>query len=118
MKKILLLRFLLVSVCIFNNSCKKALESIINCTGEALLMSVHHTVDGSSPKLVHFEGRYSGTHSLDSVTWDFGDGKTGTGKTVDHTYDASGTYTVKAKIKIANGKSTCESDPTKSVVIN
>lgn len=114
----LLFRSLLVSICIFNVSCKKTLESIVNCTGEGLLMSVHHTVDGSSPKLVHFEGRYSGSHNLDSVTWDFGDGQTGTGKTVDHTYAASGTYTVKAKIKITNGKSTCESDPTRSVVIN
>lgn len=98
-------------------ACKKTLESIVNCTGEGLLMSVHHTEDASSPKLIHFEGKYTGSHTLESVTWNFGDGSTGTGPNVDHTYAASGTYLVTAKIKIASGKSTCESDPTRSVVI-
>ena len=28
-------------------------------------------------------------------TWDFGDGTTGTGQSVSHTYAATGTYTVK-----------------------
>jgi hypothetical protein len=116
----LLFRSILVAICIFSISCKKTLESIVNCTGEALLMSVHHNVDTSSPKLVHFEARYSGSHSVESVSWEFGDGKTATGKslTADHTYDAAGTYNVKAKIKIVSGKSTCEGDPAKSVVIN
>ncbi|MDQ6482028.1 PKD domain-containing protein [Dyadobacter sp. LHD-138] len=118
MKRKLLSCIILGSVCIFEVSCKKVLESIINCTGESVFMSLHYTVDASSPKLVHFEGKYSGSHSFDSVTWDFGDGKTGTGKTVDHTYAASGTYNVKAKIKVTDGKSHCESDPVRSVVIN
>lgn len=33
--------------------------------------------------------------------WDFGDGSTGTGQTVSHTYSASGTYTVKLTVKTA-----------------
>lgn len=108
---------ILGAICLFQPGCKKTLESIVNCTGEGLLMSVHHTEDASSPKLIHFEAKYSGSHTLESVTWNFGDGSTGTGPSVDHTYAASGTYLVTAKIKIASGKSTCESDPTRSVVI-
>lgn len=119
MKK-LLFSFFLISICFSHISCKKTLESIINCTGEGLLMSIHSNIDGASPKLVHFEAKYSGSHSIESVSWEFGDGNTSTSKnlTVDHAYAASGTYNVKAKIKIVNGKSTCESDPAKSVVIN
>ncbi len=33
-------------------------------------------------------------NGADSYTWDFGDGNTGTGKTVSHTYTASGDYTI------------------------
>lgn len=109
---------LLGTICFFQTACKKELESIINCTGEGLLMSVNHAADAGSAKLIHFEAQYSGSHTLESVSWEFGDGTTGTGAKVDHTYAAAGTYQVKAKIKIKSGKSTCESDPVRSVVVN
>jgi gliding motility-associated-like protein len=38
----------------------------------------------------------NGTLLAESVTWDFGDGSTGTGLSATHTYAASGTYTVRA----------------------
>jgi len=41
--------------------------------------------------------------SGDSVNWDFGDGSTGTGHTVSHTYAAPGPYTVTALVSDANG---------------
>ena len=116
--KRLLSSLVLCAVCILHHACKDTVESIVNCSAESLLMSVHHTVDTTIPKLIHFEARYSGSHSFDSVIWEFGDGSTATGKAVDHTYAASGTYSVKAKIKINNGKSTCEGDPVRSVVVN
>lgn len=115
-----LLYILLASACISQTSCKKTLESIVDCAGETAFKSVHSTIDGTNAKLAHLEARYSGSHSFNSVTWDFGDGKTDTktAKTIDHLYTAAGTYTVKAKIKIVNGKSNCESTVTKTVVIN
>jgi acid phosphatase type 7 len=49
---------------------------------------------GSTP----FEARFQATTSLSnaSVTWDFGDGTTGQGTQVTHTYARSGDYTVTA----------------------
>ncbi len=42
---------------------------------------------------------YTGTMAgIDSVTWDFGDGNTGTGLTPTNTYTAAGTYTVCATV--------------------
>ena len=41
--------------------------------------------------------------TVTSYQWDFGDGSTGTGKTVTHTYSASGTYTVKLNVTDNNG---------------
>lgn len=38
-----------------------------------------------------------------SVTWDFGDGNTGDGATVKHSYKDNGTYTVKVRVKSATG---------------
>lgn len=40
-----------------------------------------------------------------TYTWDFGDGTTGTGQTIDHTFITEGTYTV--KLTLSNG-TTCE----------
>jgi PKD repeat protein len=46
--------------------------------------------------LVNFSGSFSDPGALDSVslTWDFGDGQTGSGGSPSHTYAAPGTYTV------------------------
>ena len=111
---------LLGAICIFSNSsCKKTLESAVNCTGESLLVSIHVNADATSPKLVHVEVQYSGSYNFQSVTWDFGDGNTSTvtTKTADHTYATSGTFRVKGKVKIASGSSSCESEHSKSVDI-
>ncbi len=35
--------------------------------------------------------------------WDFGDGKTGSGKTTNHTYNSPKTYTVRLSVKDAAG---------------
>ena len=48
-----------------------------------------------SPLEVNFEGNPSGsTTGINSYTWDFGDGQTGTGQNITHTYSAQGTYQI------------------------
>lgn len=41
--------------------------------------------------------------TIASYSWDFGDGKTATGKTANHTYTAAGSYTIKLTVKDDKG---------------
>ena len=54
-----------------------------------------------------FDGRGStDDQSVTGWTWDFGDGSSGTGSTVSHTYSAAGPYTVKLTVPTAPGSPT------------
>ncbi len=44
--------------------------------------------------------------TIASYAWDFGDGETGTGKTVQHTYDEPGAYSVKLTVTDNDGAAT------------
>ena len=44
-----------------------------------------------------------GLSEIESFTWDFGDGSKGLGDTVEHIYNATGTYNVKLTVKAKNG---------------
>ena len=49
--------------------------------------------DGTVGEAVTFDATGS-TGNIESYNWDFGDGTTGVGPTVDHIYNAPATYTV------------------------
>lgn len=56
--------------------------------------------------IIEGEGQYTFTSNItgaDSYTWDFGDGNTGTGQTVSHTFTASDIYTVTLEAENACG---------------
>ncbi len=59
---------------------------------------------GPAPLTVNFSGAGSDDQDGDplSYAWDFGDGTTGTGRTVSHTYDDAGTYN--AVLTVSDGK--------------
>ena len=57
-------------------------QPILEITTKAGKMQVEASASASDPS------------GIKGYTWDFGDGKTGTGATVTHTYAKSGTYTV------------------------
>jgi PKD repeat protein len=41
--------------------------------------------------------------SIASVAWDFGDGNTGTGVTINHTYSVAGTYLIRCRVQDNSG---------------
>jgi PKD repeat protein len=69
------------------------------------------TTSGSSPYTIHFEGfNKSGYPAV--YSWDFGDGNTGNGNTITHSFLSEGTYLVKLHAEDSYG---CQSDYEASV---
>jgi hypothetical protein len=62
-------------------------QSTCNCT-------VPKVSFNTSPSSGGFSFTYTGSTPIDSVTWDFGDGKMAKGTTAAHSYTTAGTYTV------------------------
>jgi hypothetical protein len=73
---------------------------------------------GQLSQPVEFDGTGSSDASgiLTSFIWDFGDGSTGSGATVSHTYNAIGTYTV--VLTVGNGCGVTSSDATTVTVFD
>ena len=97
---------------------KKDDEEIINCLPEQIYMKVHNSTDATNPKLMNYSATYSGTGTLSGVKWNYGDGTTGTGETVTHTYSAAGTYEASAEITVKIDGSECTSIIKRPVTIN
>lgn len=118
MKKQKLITCILAASMIFV-SCKKTTESVVDCLSEDIRQSVHVTVNANNPKEVTTEVKYWGTKTIGSIKWEYRDGvvETTTSLTGMHTYSSAGNYTIKAKITITEGKSSCASDHTKTVTI-
>jgi len=53
---------------------------------------------------------FTGQGNIVSYTWDFGDGSTGTGITVTHSYDSSGTYIV--RLTVSDGRTAVSTSKT------
>jgi len=71
------------TACGSNTSCDTI---TINCTPASSF-----TYSGTDPVIFTYTGT---TPGLDSIVWHFGDGTSGTGTTITHTYTAAGTYSV------------------------
>ncbi|MBS7256213.1 PKD domain-containing protein [Flavobacterium branchiicola] len=102
-----------------SNSCsKKDDEEIVDCFAQQIYMKVHNATDATNPKLMNYSATYSGDGTLTGVKWNFGDGTTGTGTEVTHTYSAAGTYDASAEITVKKGGSACTSTIKRPVTIN
>lgn len=103
-----------------STGCDKALDSITDCAGESLLISVHYEANDANPRIVDFEIHYSGEFSVTSVAWNFGDGNNQTVKTleVEHTYATAGTYEITAEVNLKKGGKSCQVKPKETVVVD
>lgn len=72
---------------------------------------------GSIPLTVQFTAAVSGGMEPYTVTWTFGDGSSGTGSSVSHTYTAMGAYTVTAKVVDGAGVTATDSHLTIGVTL-
>jgi PKD repeat protein len=112
--------FLIAGILLMQAACKKTTETVVDCLAESLLVSVKYKADAINNKIINFEVNYAGANTVQSVEWIYGDGSTAKGNatTSTHTYSAAGPYTVKAKVAIAKGNSTCTPEPEKSITVN
>ena len=117
---------MIAALFVLSISCSKSdIDKGLDCVGESLFEKVKHSTDATNPKKIDFTVEYSGTNTLKSVKFTFGDGTpaetiTATGTTVStsHIYSTAGTYTAKAEITVQNGGATCTSSPTRSITVN
>lgn len=110
---------MLTLVFVASISCsKKDDEEIIDCFAEAIFMKVHNSTDATNPKLMNYSATYSGSGTLTNVKWNFGDGTTGTGASVQHTYGAAGTFDASAEITVKINGSECTSTIKRPVTVN
>lgn len=111
--------FAVVIIAFLSISCSKHDdEEIVDCFGESILIQLKHSVDGADSKKINYPIEYAGTKTITSVKWTFGDGTTGEGMNVSHTYAAAGTFEVKADVTTKEGSSACTSSPKKSITVN
>mgnify|MGYP006214008147 CR=1 FL=1 len=85
-------------------SCSKSDDAaIVDCFGDSILTELKHSADGTNSKIINYSIQYSGSNTVTSVKWTFGDGNTQTvnGTTVSHTYTAAGTFS-KLLVSIPN----------------
>ncbi|WP_433834331.1 PKD domain-containing protein [Flavobacterium anhuiense] len=110
---------IVIVIAFTSNSCSKELESIVDCTGESVLVKIEHNVDPANSKQINYSFNYAGNGTVESIIWTFGDGSPSVaGNEVSHTYKASGSYTVKAQVKIKKEGSFCELTPQRTLSIN
>jgi len=118
MKKIATILILIV-IAFTSNSCSKELESIVDCTGESVLVKIEHNVDPANSKKINYSFSYAGRGTIEALIWTFGDGAPSVaGNEVSHTYTASGSYTVKVQAKIKKDGTHCELTPQRTISVN
>ena len=85
---------------------------LVRITGDFNAQFDMSDVNGCAPKTFTF---YNRNLPSSSTLWDFGDGTTGTGDTVTHTYSTPGTYVVHLNVTVPGG---CNGTAIHTVLVN
>ncbi|RED24695.1 PKD domain-containing protein [Flavobacterium cutihirudinis] len=109
---------LVASVLFIGFSCSKTEESMVDCTFESAYSQIHNSTDATNPKLMNYSIEYTGSGTLQNVTWTFGDGGTGAGAVVTHTYAAAGSYEAVATVTVKKDGSECTTTKKRTVTVN
>ncbi|PVX27255.1 MAG: hypothetical protein CW716_03225, partial [Candidatus Bathyarchaeum sp.] len=91
------------------------IKTVLNQPPVAIFTESAHTVDTS--EVIYFDASdsYDPDRTIVSYEWDFGDGTTGTGVSVQHTYPEDGAYTVTLTVTDDDG-ATDSTTATKTVL--
>lgn len=120
MRNLLIVLFI-SSIALSGITCKKATESIVDCSIQSLTAGMHANLDSENSKLMHFKFyiSLSDGYTLDNnIKWDFGNGVNQVADTiVDYVYPESGSYEAVATYTLRKGSGSCSSSTTKSIVI-
>lgn len=110
----------LLLILFLNLCCSKSdQDHIADCLGDSTFTQLRHNADAVDPSRVDFSITYTGSRTLSSVKWDFGDGQTGQGASVSHLYSRGGTYEVKADVQTTDASSyKCGHGIKKSITVN
>jgi hypothetical protein len=123
MKKISKVLVLLALFSIAISCSKHEDDDIVDCFGDSILTELKHSADATNTKIINYSIQYSGSNTVTSVKWTFGDGtpaqtvSSATGA-VSHTYTAAGTFEVKADVNINKSGSGCTVSPKKNITVN
>lgn len=105
-------------------SCSEATPSKCRTVGDVIIetpLSANFSFNAKCEtnkafQTVDFSGTASGGHPPYTYAWNFGDGTTGTGQNVSHSYGSAGSFTVVLTIKDNNGTGTTKT-ASKSVPV-
>ncbi|HEX3018749.1 MAG TPA: PKD domain-containing protein, partial [Chitinispirillaceae bacterium] len=94
-----------------NSDSKSVLITVTQPQRPPVVSFTANPTSGDAPLNVEFDGAASSDPDSDplSFTWNFGDGKTGTGSIASHVYSTPGTCTVTLRVDDGNGNSDSES---------
>lgn len=81
------------------HGCTLPSQTLTVTVGGAPAVFTNTPAEGCGPLCVTFTAGTPGT----AHTWDFGDGSTGTGESIEHCYTATGVYDVSLTVEIAGG---------------
>ena len=101
-----------LTVATANGACDNAITQSVTVNAQPMTSFNYTTVCRGTP--TEFISTSTG-QGITGYQWSFGDGQTGTGQNVSHTYAQAGTYTVTLTVTATGG---CEDQATQSVSVN